>query len=120
VRVHVLFPLRLFALATAYRLPCEHADTGGESVGWQRWRRQLVEHTRDQVMVVAQGCYGIFPLAEYSLLVGVNIQDRPPGIGPRLQVLAKYGLPAHRCAYIGTSGRRLCFSVDCEKYNLLP
>jgi hypothetical protein len=96
VRVHVLFTLLLFALATAYRLQCEQADTGGESVGWQRWRRQLVEQTRDQVIVFAQGCYGIFQLAEYSLLVGVNIKDRPPGIGTRLQVLAKYGLPAHR------------------------
>jgi hypothetical protein len=96
VRVHVLFTLLLFALATAYRLQCEQADTGGESVGWQRWRRQLVEQTRDQVIVFAQGCYGIFHLAEYSLLVGVNIKDCPPGIGTRLQVLAKYGLPARR------------------------
>jgi hypothetical protein len=30
VRVHVLFPWLLFALAPASRLPCEPADTGGE------------------------------------------------------------------------------------------
>jgi hypothetical protein len=67
VRVHVLFTLRMFALATAYRLQCEREDRGGEPVGWQRWRRQLLEETRDQVIVFAQGYYGIFHLAEYSL-----------------------------------------------------
>ena len=95
VRGHVIFPLLMFALATAYRLQCEHADTGSEPVGWQRWRRQLLEQTRDHVIVVAEGCYGIFHLAEYSLLMGVTIKDRPPGIGTRQPILAKYGLTAH-------------------------
>jgi Transposase DDE domain len=95
VRVHVLFTLLLFALATAYRLPCEHAATGGEPLGWQRWRRQLLEQTRDHVIVFAQGYYGIFHLAEYSLLLGVNIKDRPLGIGTQQQILAKYGLTRH-------------------------
>jgi hypothetical protein len=95
VRVHVMFTLLMFALATAYRLQCEQEDTGGEPVGWQRWRRQLLEHTRDLVIVFAQDAYGIFHMAEYSLLVGVNIKDRPPGIGTRQQLLAKYRLTAH-------------------------
>jgi hypothetical protein len=95
VRVHVLLTLLMFALATAYRLQCEQADMGEEPVGWQRWRRQLLEQTRDQVIVLTQGCYGIFHLAEYSLLVGVNIKDRPPGVGTRQQILAKYRLTAH-------------------------
>jgi hypothetical protein len=95
VRVHVIFTLLMFALATAYRLQCEQADIGSEPVGWQRWRRQLLEQTRDHVIVFAEGCYGIFHLAEYSLLMGVNIKDRPPGIGTRLQILAKYGLTTH-------------------------
>jgi hypothetical protein len=94
VRVHVVFTLLMFALATAYRLQCEREATGGEPVGWQRWRRQLLEQTRDQVIVFAQGHYGIFHLAEYSLLLGVKLKDVPPGIGSRQQVLAKYGLPA--------------------------
>ena len=64
----------------------------GEAVGWQRWRRQLLEQTREQVMVFAQGDYGIFHLAEYSLLVGVKLKDRPPGIGTRQEILAKYRL----------------------------
>jgi hypothetical protein len=94
VRVHVVFTLLLFALATAYRLQCEREATGGEPIGWQRWRRQLLEQTRDKVIVFIQGCYGIFHLAEYSLLLGVRLKDRPPGIGTHQQVLAKYGLSA--------------------------
>jgi hypothetical protein len=95
VRVHVIFTLLMFALATAYRLRCEQAHTGSEPVGWQRWRRQLLKQTRDHVIVFAEGCYGIFHLAEYSLLMGVNIKDRPSGIGTRLHILAKYGLTTH-------------------------
>jgi hypothetical protein len=94
VRRHVIFTLLMFALATAYRLQCEREATGGEPVGWQRWRRQLLEQTRDKGLVFAQGCYGIFPPAAYSLLLGVRLKDKPPGIGTRQQVLAKYGLPA--------------------------
>jgi Transposase DDE domain len=92
VRVHVMFTLLLFALTTAYRLQCEREATGGEPVGWQRWRRQRLEQTREQVIVFAQGYYGIFHLAEYSLLVGVKLKDRPPDIGTRQDVLAKYKL----------------------------
>jgi hypothetical protein len=94
VRGHVLLTLLLFALATAYRLPCEQADMRDEPLGWQRWRRQRLEQPRDLVMVFAEGDYGIFHVAEYALL-GVKRKDRPPGIGTRQQILAKYGLTAH-------------------------
>jgi hypothetical protein len=94
VRVHVVFTLLMFALATAYRLQCEREGRGGDPVGWQCWRRQLLEQTRDQVIVFAQGTYGIFHLAEYSLLLGVKLKDVPPDIGSLRQVLAKYALPA--------------------------
>jgi hypothetical protein len=94
VRVHVLFTLRMFALATAYRLECEREARGKEAVGWQRWRRPLLEQTRDRVIVFAQGHSGIFHLAAYSLLLGVELKDVPPGIGSRQQGLAKYRLPA--------------------------
>jgi Transposase DDE domain len=95
VRVHVLFTLLVFALATAYRLQCEQAAMGGEPVGWQRWRRQLLEQTRDLIIVFAQDCYGIFPIAEFALLVGVKLKDVPPGIGTRQEILAKYRLATH-------------------------
>jgi hypothetical protein len=94
VRVHVVFTLLMCALATAYRLACEREAMGGERVGWQRWRRQILEQTREKVMVCAQGHDGIFPLAEYSLLLGVKRKDVPPEIGSRQHVWAKYGLPA--------------------------
>ena len=96
VRVHVLFTLLMFALATAYRRQCEREDRGGEPVGWQRWRRQLLEQTRELVIVCAQGYYGIFHLAEYSLLLGVKRTDVPPGIGTRQEILAKYRLTMRR------------------------
>jgi hypothetical protein len=94
VRVHVIFTLLMFALATAYRLQCAQEEAGAEPIGWQRWRRQLLEQTRDKVIVFAQGPYGIFHLAEYSLLVGVKLKDVPPDLGSRPQVLAKDRLPA--------------------------
>jgi hypothetical protein len=55
VRIHVRFTLLMFALATASRLECEREARGGEPVGWQRWRHQLLEQTRDLVIVFAQG-----------------------------------------------------------------
>jgi hypothetical protein len=94
VRVHVLFTLLLFARTTAYRLQCEREAVGDEPVGWQRWRRQLLEQTRDKVLVFAQGTDGLFHLAESSLVLGVRLKDAPPGVGTRQQVLAKYKLPA--------------------------
>jgi hypothetical protein len=38
--------------------------------------------------------YGIFHIAEYSLLVGVKLKEVPPGIGTRRDILAKYRLAA--------------------------
>ena len=90
-----MFTLLLFALATAYRLQCEREATGGERGGWQRWRRELLEQNRDKVIVFAQGYYGIFHVAEYSLLLGAKLKDVPPGIGTLQEVRARYGLTAH-------------------------
>jgi len=92
VRVHVLFTLLMCALATAYRLQYERKASGEEPVGWQRWRRQLLEQNRDKVIVFAQGYDGIFHVAEDSLLLGARLKDVPPGIGTLQEVLAKYGL----------------------------
>ena len=90
-----MFTLLLFALVTAYRLQGEQAALGEEPLGWQRWRRQLQEQNRDKVIVCAQGYYGIFHVAEYSLLLGAKLKDVPPGIGTLPEVLARYGLIAH-------------------------
>jgi hypothetical protein len=93
--VHAVFALLMFALAMAYRLQCEQAVTGGEPVGWQCWRRQLLKQTRDKVIGCARGFSGIFHLAEYLVLVGLKLKDRPPGIGIRQDILVKYGLLSH-------------------------
>jgi hypothetical protein len=95
VRVHVRFTLLMCALATAYRLPRAQDDLGQEPVGWQRWRRQLLEKTRDHVIVFAQDCYGIFHMAEFSLLLGGKLKDVPPSIGTHQDILAKHRLTAH-------------------------
>ncbi len=50
---------------------------------------------RDKVIVFAQGFYGIFPMAEFALLLGVKLTDVPPGIGTPQEVMAKYRLTAH-------------------------
>jgi hypothetical protein len=64
VRVHVVFTLLMFAVATAYRLRGEERARGTEPVGWQRWRRQLLQQHRDTLIVFAQGFYGIFVIAQ--------------------------------------------------------
>ena len=92
VRVHVGCTCLMWALATASRLRCEHADVRAEPMGWQRWRRQLLEQTRDQVIVCAQRWYGLLHLAECALLVGGKRSDTPPGIGTLQAMLAKYAL----------------------------
>jgi hypothetical protein len=95
VQVHVLFTLALCALATAYRLRAEQAAVGDEPGGWQRWRRQLSQQHRDNVLIFAQGWYGILHVAEYSLLLGVRLREPPPEVGNRRDVLKKYGLLGH-------------------------
>jgi hypothetical protein len=92
VRGQVVFTRLLVALATADRWLGAQEEAGGELVGWQRWRRQRQQHTRDQVIVCVQDGYGSFPMAEYSILVGGKLQKVPPGIGTRRDILATYGL----------------------------
>ena len=96
VHVHVLFTLLMCALASAYRWQCEREAIGNEPVGWQRWRRQLLEQSRDKVIVCAQGYDGLFHLAESSLLVGVKLKDVPPGTGTRQEILAQDQLTRRR------------------------
>jgi hypothetical protein len=46
--------------------------------------------------VFAQGYYGIFHMAEYSILLGTRLKDVPPSIGIPQQIWAKYGLTPKR------------------------
>jgi hypothetical protein len=45
------------------------------------------------VVVLAQDYYGIFHIAEFALLLGVQLKDVPSEVGIRQEILAKYGLP---------------------------
>ncbi len=116
VRVHCFFTLAVMALCTAFRLwkeqgapeggvagkgapgPGDEAESelagidllGGE--GTARWRRRLKEENRDKVIVFVGEKYGIFHVAEYSILGGVRIKDIPQHLGSRQAILARYGL----------------------------
>jgi hypothetical protein len=92
IQVHVFFTLAIFGLATAYRQLAERAALGQEPLGWKRWRRQLIQQNRNKVIIFAGGYYGIFHVAEYSLLLGVTLKEPPPEIGSTQDVLKKYGL----------------------------
>jgi hypothetical protein len=95
VRVQVLCTLRRCALATADRRPGAHATSAGAApVGWQRWRRVLLEPTRNQGIGCAQGSSGLCQVAESSRRLGENRTDRPPGSGTRQPILAQYRLTA--------------------------
>jgi hypothetical protein len=117
VRVHVVCTVLMFALATAYRLQCEPEATGGEPVGWQRWRRQLLEQTRDDVIVFTQGDYGIFHLAEYSLLLRAKLKDVPQGSVHSRISWSSMSLQGIANCYVGISGS--CMS-DIDKTSGLP
>ena len=55
VRVHVLFTLLMFALATAYRLQCEQADTGSEPGGLAALAAPTAGADPGPVIVFAEG-----------------------------------------------------------------
>jgi hypothetical protein len=63
---------------------------GGE--GAERWRRRLKEENRDRVIVFVGDRYGIFHLAELSVLTGIRLKTLPAHLGTWQDVLARYGL----------------------------
>lgn len=106
VIVHCHFTLLVMLLATAYRLwqaqqeaapappdtPPDLTSTllGGE--GAARWRRRLKAENRDKVIVFIGDHYGIFHLAELSVLTGIRLKRLPDHLGTWQDVLARYGL----------------------------
>jgi len=95
VRMHVVFTLLMFALATAYRLQGEHEALGEAPLGWQRWRRQLREQTRDMGDRVCPRRLWHLSYGRILHAVGGKLKDVLPGIGTLPEVLAKYRLTAH-------------------------
>ena len=63
---------------------------GGE--GTERWRRRLKKENRDKVIVFVGETYGIFHVAEFSILGGLRVKDIPQQLGSRQAILARYGL----------------------------
>jgi hypothetical protein len=55
VQGHGFFPLARCARTMASRVRTAHAAVGDEPGGWQRWRRQLLQQHRDNVIICAQG-----------------------------------------------------------------
>jgi hypothetical protein len=106
VVVHCHFTLLVMTLTTAYRLwqaqqaeqartpaastPLSSALLGGE--GAERWRRRLKEENRDKVIVFVGDHYGIFHLAELSVLTGIRLKTLPAHLGTWQAVLSRYGL----------------------------
>jgi hypothetical protein len=103
VIVHCHFTLLVMTLTTAYRLwQAQQASTpaaraslsstllGGE--GAERWRRRLKEENRDKVIVFVGDHYGLFHLAELSVLTGIRLKTLPDQLGSWQDVLARYGI----------------------------
>jgi hypothetical protein len=103
VIVHCHFTLLVMTLTTAYRRwqaqqastaaadpPLSSTLLGGE--GAERWRRRLQEENRDKVIVFVGDRYGIFHLAELSVLTGIRLKTLPAHLGSWQDVLARYGI----------------------------
>jgi len=59
--------------------------------GTARWRRELAQQNRDKVIVFKAHRYGIFDTHELMVLVGMPVQDLPPHLGSRTDILRRYG-----------------------------
>jgi hypothetical protein len=103
VMVHVFFTLVVMALATAYRLWKERDKKAPEEPfavsllegqGARAWRRELKAENRNKVIVFVQQYYGIFHVAEFSVLAGLRIRAMgiPPELGTPSDILARYEL----------------------------
>ena len=51
----------------------------GRAYGLAALAAAIIQQNRDKVIIFAQGWYGIFHVAEYSLLLGVRLQRTAPG-----------------------------------------
>jgi hypothetical protein len=95
--VHVFFTTAVLALVRAFRAfqaKEEQRCEKGLPVTLERFRRQLKAETSDKAIVFAgDGKFGIFPLAEWTIVFGLRVRDAAlDGIGDRTSILRKYGL----------------------------
>jgi len=66
-----------------------HSLLGGQGI--LRWQRELVQDSRDKVIVFIGHQYGIFSVYELLVLVGVSFRHPPPHLDPPEVVLRRYG-----------------------------
>ena len=95
---HVFMVLLLIATTRAYRTYQEglEADPDGkepaaDSLGFRRWRRQVLSENADKVIVFVGEVFAILPLVDYSLLISTT-EVRIRGAPPREAVLVQYGV----------------------------
>ncbi len=110
---HVFLTLATYALTTAYRAQCEAEDrdagraaepAGGAAAEGNRdehhrpkeairhYRQRIAQENKAKAWVRVGEVYGIFHLAELSLLLGMRLREIPPEVGSREQVFRRYGL----------------------------
>ena len=106
---HIYITFAMVALTTAYRewmrqeeeeeanstpslaKRLGHVDDD-EFHGVRRWRRDLKKAVKDYVIVFLGDHYGIFHVAEFTILAGYRIRRLPEELGTREDIFARYGL----------------------------
>lgn len=97
---HIYITFITLAMTTAYRswndLEEDQDDIlspiPDESHGVRRWRRELSKRNQDRVIVFCDGYYGIFHVAEFTVLTGFRIRKIPPELGTIQEIHERYGL----------------------------
>lgn len=106
---HIAITFMMVALTTAYRIRCEKEDEEKAKLslaerirarrepdptpkGVRLWRREQDINYRDYVIVFDGDVYGIFHVAEFSVLSGLRIRELPEELGDRKAIFARYGM----------------------------
>ncbi len=104
---HISITFMMVALTTAYRVRREQEEEEEESLtlderlststesapkGVRRWRREQEKSYKDYVIVFCGDVYGIFHVAEFSVLSGHRIKKLPEFLGDRDAIFARYGM----------------------------
>lgn len=111
---HVFLTLAVYALTTAYRARCEEEDKAvAEAVqpavatepkgsvadehrrpkeAIRHYRQRMARENKGKVWVRVGNVYGIFHLAEMSVLCGMRLREVPPEVGTREEIFRRYGL----------------------------
>jgi hypothetical protein len=131
---HVFLALATYACSTAYRARCEReaAEEVEEETGRcqsraaktdpdenrrpreaiRHYRRRIAHQNRDKVWVRVGEVYGIFHLAELSLLTGIRLKTIPPEVGTRAWARAVPLTPLAPAGPGGPVALPICFATS--------